>query len=275
MPNSPVDVATGAPNPESYTVNADGTVTDRVTGLTWQQVAPSSPYTWASALSYCTSLTLAGHTDWRAPTYIELVSIVDYAQLPPAIDPIAFPATPWADFWSSTPLSSSPSNDAWEVYFSSGDASQDGVLGTNSVRCVRAGSNSPSLATDGSAPTPARYAIANGTVYDMKTKLTWSQATSASPYAWADAKTYCASLSLNATGGWRLPTTGELLTIVDVARSSAPAIACAAFPDASSNALWSSTPTASLPSNAWGVYFDLGSPRSLRVSSLNYVRCVL
>ena len=37
MPNGPTDVAAGAPNPEGYTLNGDGTVTDKITGLMWQQ----------------------------------------------------------------------------------------------------------------------------------------------------------------------------------------------------------------------------------------------
>ena len=44
MPNSPVDVEAGAPNPESYTDNGDGTVSDNVTGLMWQQAASASTF---------------------------------------------------------------------------------------------------------------------------------------------------------------------------------------------------------------------------------------
>jgi hypothetical protein len=53
MPNSQVDVTAGAPNLESYTDNGDGTVTDNVTGLMWQQAVPATTYTWANAVAYC------------------------------------------------------------------------------------------------------------------------------------------------------------------------------------------------------------------------------
>ena len=42
MPNDRVDVTAGAPNLESYTDNKDGTVTDNLTGLMWQQTVPTA-----------------------------------------------------------------------------------------------------------------------------------------------------------------------------------------------------------------------------------------
>jgi hypothetical protein len=69
--------------------------------------------------TYCTNLTLATHSDWRLPTFIELVSILDYSQNAPAISPTAFPSAPGLDFWSSTPFAGALT-DAREVYFSSG-----------------------------------------------------------------------------------------------------------------------------------------------------------
>ena len=68
MPNSQADVTAGAPNLESYTDNGDGTVTDNVTGLMWQQAVPTATYSWAGAVTYCSTLTLAGHSDWRLPS---------------------------------------------------------------------------------------------------------------------------------------------------------------------------------------------------------------
>jgi hypothetical protein len=62
MPNSANEVSAGAPNLESYTDNGDGTVTDNVTGLMWQQQGvPSTTYAQSNPTSYCQSLTLGGH----------------------------------------------------------------------------------------------------------------------------------------------------------------------------------------------------------------------
>jgi hypothetical protein len=268
MPNNPVDVANGGPNLESYTANGDGTVTDNVTGLMWQQVAPPGVYSWSDAQTYCANLALATHIDWRLPTFVELVSIIDSSQAPATINLTAFPGAPGIDFWTST-LFAGTLTDAREVYFNSGDTGQDGVLGTNNVRCARG----PASARPPAVP-PARYMIDSGTVYDNETSLTWQQTVPSQTFAWADAKAYCANLSRGGAGSWRLPTAKELLTLVDVARPTVPVIDCEAFPDTPADDEWSATPFGGSSTNAWAVYFYSGYPISRAVSSLNFVRCV-
>jgi hypothetical protein len=135
MPNGQVDVTAGAPNPASYTDNGDGTVTDNVTGLMWQRAVPADTYSWEQAKAYCPTLKLAGHSDWRLPTRIELVSIVDFGRSDPAIDTTYFPSTPSGRFWSS---SFGSWYDAWIVGFGSGDTLCAAVSNTAcNVRCVR------------------------------------------------------------------------------------------------------------------------------------------
>ncbi len=137
MPNAPVDVTAGAPTPESYTINADGTVTDDITGLMWQQAVPTTTYTWANGIAYCPTLTLGGHNDWRLPSRIDLISIVDYGSPGPTLNVVAFPATPTnLEFWSSTPLAGSPSS-AWSALFQNGASYTIGVTAMANVRCVR------------------------------------------------------------------------------------------------------------------------------------------
>jgi hypothetical protein len=137
MPNDQVDVTAGAPNLESYTDNGNGTVTDNVTGLMWQQTVPTGTYTWAQAVAYCPTLSLGGHSDWRLPSRIELVSIVDFGVTSGAtINATYFPSTPADWFWSSSPMAGSSSL-AWAVDFDDGIAYYYGVSGTGVVRCVR------------------------------------------------------------------------------------------------------------------------------------------
>jgi uncharacterized protein DUF1566 len=110
MPNGVADVAAFAPNLEGYIDNGDGTVTDKITGLMWQQAVPTAIYTWTDANAYCPTLNLAGHSDWRLPTVIELISIVnpDIPNPGPTIVETFFPATPSATFWTSTPYAGYP-----------------------------------------------------------------------------------------------------------------------------------------------------------------------
>ena len=85
--------------------NADGTITDRATGLMWAKADSGKGLNWEQALAYAAGLKLAGHRDWRLPNAKELQSIADYTRCP-AIDPM-FQLTQLGDgeypfYWSST-----------------------------------------------------------------------------------------------------------------------------------------------------------------------------
>jgi hypothetical protein len=137
MPNGKDDVDDGAPNQMSFTDNGDGTVTDDVTRLMWQQVVPTATSEWAAAGSYCQDLVLAGHSDWRLPSLVELISIADLGKSDPSIDVAVFPSTPASDFWSSTVWGTSPSTVA-TVTFARGNTRQEPMVGSpHHVRCVR------------------------------------------------------------------------------------------------------------------------------------------
>ncbi len=126
-------------NPPSYTDNSDGTVTDNNTGLMWQQEDDDIVRSWDAAISYCTSLSLAGHSNWRLPDIKKLSGIVDFSVHDPAIDVTYFPNTNSFPYWSSTTVASSSSS-AWRVLFNGGGrvASINKSLSSN-VRCVRGG----------------------------------------------------------------------------------------------------------------------------------------
>jgi len=49
----------------------DGTVADYLAGRMWQKIHAPERMTQQEAITYCESLTLAGHTDWRLPTIEE------------------------------------------------------------------------------------------------------------------------------------------------------------------------------------------------------------
>jgi hypothetical protein len=94
----------------------DGTeVTDRMTGLVWRRCSAgmvwnehaqscdgtANEFLWKDALDYAAANRKGG---WRLPNAKELFSIVDHLTQSPAIDHLAFPDTPRATFWSSTPM---------------------------------------------------------------------------------------------------------------------------------------------------------------------------
>jgi hypothetical protein len=56
--------------------NGDGTVTDKKTGLMWQEDITKEVYmTWPAAQKYCRGLSLAGRQDWILPKKDQLVSL--------------------------------------------------------------------------------------------------------------------------------------------------------------------------------------------------------
>ncbi len=110
------------------------------------------------------------------------------------------------------------------------------------------------------------------TVTDISTTLVWQRGTSDSALVSTQAATYCASLVLSG-GSWRLPTTAELLTIVDAGRSG-PAINTTAFPGTKSDVYWASTPYIGRPTYAWGVRFSDGSSGPVSTGLSGWVRCV-
>lgn len=118
----------------------DGTVTDSVSGLMWQQgdaQNDSGGRTWQQALAYCEQCTEAGYTDWRLPNIRELESLVDFDRWGDykTMDPI-FDYTPSA-YWSSTTNVHEPYL-AWYVNFYHGNMHYDGQkVSSRYVRCVR------------------------------------------------------------------------------------------------------------------------------------------
>jgi hypothetical protein len=138
MPNP---AGTSLPNPHSYTVmNFSGSwvIRDNVTGLTWQRDLMANTLTWDAANAYCDGLSFAFQDDWRLPSRIELVSLVDFTRDDPAIDPI-FTNTNPASFWTASTTPADRSR-GYVVDFDEGVTLDEVLTKAYRVRCVRGGS---------------------------------------------------------------------------------------------------------------------------------------
>jgi len=122
--------------PAGLTDNGDQTVSDSLTGRTWQKADSGGTSNWADAKAYCQGLTLAGFSNWRLPTRTELLTITDFNKVGPAVAAVFVPSTSSTYYWSASPLQGS-SSVAWLVYFNNGYSDYDGVTYTYRVRCVR------------------------------------------------------------------------------------------------------------------------------------------
>ena len=94
--------------PEGRYLLQESTVLDQGTNLMWTRHFDGI-FAWEQALAYCQNLDLAGHQDWRLPSYKELATLVDLERGAPKIDTDAFPGlTSQHTLWTSTPRSSNP-----------------------------------------------------------------------------------------------------------------------------------------------------------------------
>jgi hypothetical protein len=252
MPNT---VRSGLPSAQRYEVISDATVRDAVTGLVWARASGEALRTQAEAIADCEALVVEGRDDFRLPSRIEWVSLLD-PDRSPAIDGDAFPGTPAEYHWTSSTSARSP-DAAFSVYLGGGEttlgmASRASAL----VRCVSGGAS-----LEGE-----RFVVLDRAVRDRGTGLVWARA-SISAATWADARDACAVLG-------RLPSLRELQTIVDETAVD-PAIDGAAFPGTLAERHWTSTVRDAGELLPWTVDFADGQTFSDEQASRPHVaRCL-
>ena len=258
-------------NQPSYTNNGDGTITDNVTGLMWEQDM-GTKISYEAAFTKAANSTLGGYTDWRVPTIKELYSLANFTGRcfgDDAVDmfidvnyfnqPIGDVSTGEreidAQTWSST---------QYVGLIMSGNL---GVFGYNFVDGrlkaypkLNPANGNPNEMYFRMVRGNTSYGInsfvdnGDGTISDNATGLMWQQVDNGNTYDWENALLYCENLSLAGYDDWRLPNAKELHSIVDYTRSlqttNSPAIdplfTCSSFtnPNGDSNYgyYWTSSP---------------------------------
>jgi hypothetical protein len=155
--------------PPRFVDNGDGTVSDRMTRLQWEQKDGDdgmpdagdahdvdNVYTWSvgapdpttadgtiftSFLPSLNAACLGGHCDWRLPTFSELLTLLspaDCEATPPCVDPMLAPAAV-AYYSGSTRSSEGPGPSSWAVLFNGGAIVSFVNTAAISVRAVRGG----------------------------------------------------------------------------------------------------------------------------------------
>ena len=254
-------------NPPTYQDNGDGTVTDKVTGLMWQQT-DGGEMTWEQAIIYAKNLSLGGHSDWRLPFAKELFSILDESTLNPAMNTTYFTATTAAYWWSSD-VAMDDSTKVWVTNAGGGigphlktETLSAGGARRFHVRCVREPTASGATHLYGNLTNNG-----DGTITDNNTGLMWQQAES-TLMTWENALVYAENLSLASHTDWRVPNIKELQSISDL-DYRAPSMNKTYFTGATTTRYWSSTTLVDDTTSAW--YLD--SDYMAKTGSW-YVRCV-
>jgi len=267
-------------NTPNLTDNADGTVSDNLTGLIWEQKTEENEpdnFTYDDALTFCDDLTLGDNSDWRVPTRNEYSTILNYADVSPSLDTDYFPyfnstgSNP-AYYWTSSEYHDD-SSQVWVLRLAFGLLDKrPKTPDIYRVRCVSGNTLPVSSYTDNG----------NSTVTDSATGLMWEQKTVGNKdntYTWKDALAYCEELLLGGHDGWRLPNPKEFERLVDL-ESSSPAIDTTYFPSTNNALYWTGTTCSGCHKmKAFAVdYTDgelyYGNKFRDEVYYENYVRCV-
>ena len=207
----------------SYTDNGDGTVTDDVTGLDWQQVPLDQSFTWDGAVEYANSLELGGYDDWRVPSAKELYSIANFSTGWPYLDTNYFglasgEVSKDEQYWTSNRYVGVTVEGQGDAAFGVNEvtghikayaANAGGPVGGNYVRAVRGDTYGENVFVDNG----------DGTVTDQATELMWAQTDDAAELDWEDALAYANDSELGGYSDWRLPNVKELQSIVDYTKS--------------------------------------------------------
>ncbi len=229
--------ATYIGNQPSYTDNGDGTITDNVTGLMWEQDM-GAKISYDDAFIKADESTLGGYSDWRVPTIKELYSLILFSgRVMGATAVEMFINTTYfnqpignvnigereidAQTWTSTEyVGFTMNNDAtvFGVNFIDGrikgypkyQPPTGNILMTMYFRMVRENTS---------------YGIndfvdnGDGTISDMATGLMWQQSDDGTLRDWENALSYAENLTLADYSDWRLPNAKELHSILDYTRS--------------------------------------------------------
>ncbi len=113
-------------------------IRDTSTGLMWEDTphVRETKITQPRAKEYCSELRLGGFEDWRLPTIHELLTIVDYRRISPAILKAFSYVEDESFYWTKTHVADE--DDAfWGVNFKRGASSKASEYYDRYVRCVR------------------------------------------------------------------------------------------------------------------------------------------
>ncbi len=257
-------------NVPSYTNNANGTITDNVTGLMWQQV-DGGEMTIENATIYCNNLVLGGFSDWRLPSPIESFSILNHQNNNPAINTTFFTASN-AEYWWTNAYELNSTTKVWCTNAGGGignhpkaETVSAGGIKRFHVRAVR----------NNSSTTIANHFTDNnnGTITDNFTLLQWQKVPNSNVLTWENALAYAENLTIATASDWRLPNIKELQSLNDESKIN-PSANTIYFSTIGVHNYWSSTSLPNQTTKAWYWNTQFGVTTYDVKTNSNYVICV-
>lgn len=242
-------------NQPSYSDNGDGTVSDNVTGLMWQQdpdlngdgvINSADKLTYDEAVDEAETFTLAGYNDWRLPSIKELYSLIMFSGTDPSgpdpVNPVPFIDTGFFDFEYGDTLAGERIIDAqyWSSteYIGTTMNNDPTTFGVNFADGRIKGYPSQPVGPPGNQFTMSSYVryvrgntgygnnsfVENDdeTITDEATELIWDKNDSGEGLNWKQALNWVQQKNQENYLGfndWRLPNAKEMQSIIDYSRS--------------------------------------------------------
>jgi len=224
----------------TYKDNGNGTVSDLVTGLMWQQ-DPGAKVAYDQAVAGAAGCRTGGYDDWRLPTIKELYSLMDFSGIDP--DPSNYDASMLRPFIDKATFKFRYGNEQdGERIIDSQFATSTRYVGTTMhgnetmfgvnfadgrikgypIRIRHRNEKTYHVLYVRGNPGYGKNRFednGNYTITDHATGLTWTKADSGKGMDWPEALAYAESLELAGNSDWRLPNAKELQSIVDYTRS--------------------------------------------------------
>ncbi|MBN1523856.1 MAG: DUF1566 domain-containing protein [Spirochaetales bacterium] len=289
-----LEMGTDFPYPR-FTIHSNGTLTDNLTGLMWEQTPVSTTYNWVNAfetrIADLNTAELGGYSDWRLPNRNEFRSLMNYG-LPGGYLEFSgwlagqgFYNLDAVEFWTSSTFYED-ANYAWVVHLMGGHVLSGQKTSARRVLAVRGTTTGPAsvpvtgqslvfhLGDDDRAlaagipwPSPRFNDNGNGTVTDNLTGLMWLKTPGTTGYSWSAAcSTGLAAFNTALVGGysdWRMPNVNELASIVNHgsgAGTVADWLNLNGFSEVPASIYWTSTCYAGdvVPSQYWFVSMGQG-----------------
>jgi hypothetical protein len=234
-----------------FIIHGDGTITDTITGLMWQQI-DGGEMTIENAITYCGALTLAGYSDWRLPNAHEAFSILNFQNTNPSLNTSVFPIS-LAEYWWTSDRQLNDNTKVWVTNSGGGignhpktetiSAGGPKYFHTRAVRDIYPNSTIPNHFTDN----------LNGTITDNVTNLIWQKNAIADSLTWEGALINADTMLLGGYNDWRLPNIKELQSINNEQIMN-PSINTTYFENIGIDKVWSSTTLPNQTTKAW--YLD-------------------
>jgi hypothetical protein len=234
-----------------FLINGNGSVTDTVTGLMWQQT-DGGEMTIENALNYCDTLTLGGYSDWRLPNAHEAFCILNHNYSNPALNLTVFAPTNAEYWWTSN----RQANDNTKIWVTNAGG---GIGNHQKLETISAGGTKRfhvRAVRDIYAPTaaiPHFIDHGNNTITDQLTGLVWQKVPLNDTLTWEQSLQYAENLSLAGKSDWRLPNIKELQSLNDENLVN-PSINTLFFSAIGLKKYWSSTSLPNQTVQAW--YLD-------------------